>query len=157
MALYVFDTDILSLYRDGNPNLLKKVRSQSPSERTTTVITVQEYLTGWYALIPRAKSPEQLERAYARLASATTFLSGTRILNFTQAAIARYEQLKSLKLNIGKMDLRIAAIVLEEQGILVSRNLRDFRRVPNLLVEDWTAPVAPTEENGQSLPEELPP
>ena len=45
---------------------------------------------------------------------------------------------KKLKLNVRKMDLRIAAIVLEHRGVLVSRNLRDFQRIPNLLVEDWS-------------------
>jgi tRNA(fMet)-specific endonuclease VapC len=44
-----------------------------------------------------------------------------------------------MNLNVRKMDLRIAAIVLEAGGTLVSRNLRDFRRVPNLVVEDWAS------------------
>ena len=35
------------------------------------------------------------------------------------------------------MDLRIAAITLENSGVLVTRNLRDFQRIPNLVVEDW--------------------
>ena len=54
-------------------------------------------------------------------------------------ALARYEALRRMKLNVRKIDLRIAAIVLEIGATLVSRNLRDFRRVPGLVVEDWTS------------------
>jgi predicted nucleic acid-binding protein len=37
------------------------------------------------------------------------------------------------------MDIRIAAIVIGGKGLLVSRNLRHFNRVPGLRVENWTA------------------
>ena len=47
------------------------------------------------------------------------------------------DQLTALNLEVRKMDLRIAAVALENGGVLVSRNLRDFRRIPNLTVEDW--------------------
>jgi tRNA(fMet)-specific endonuclease VapC len=46
--------------------------------------------------------------------------------------------LKTAKLNIGKTDLRIAATVLEHGAILVTRNTRDFQRVPSLVLEDWS-------------------
>lgn len=36
------------------------------------------------------------------------------------------------------MDLRIACIALVTSSTLLSRNLRDFRKVPGLAVEDWT-------------------
>lgn len=53
-----------------------------------------------------------------------------------------------MKLNVGKMDLRIASIALEIGATIVTHNLRDFGRIPGLLVADWTvpppAPAAPT-------------
>lgn len=42
-----------------------------------------------------------------------------------------------MRLNIRSSDLAIAAITLEHGGILVSRNRKDFQRVPGLPVEDW--------------------
>ena len=37
------------------------------------------------------------------------------------------------------MDLRIASIAFVTGATLLSRNLRNFRQVPGLAVEDWTA------------------
>jgi tRNA(fMet)-specific endonuclease VapC len=36
------------------------------------------------------------------------------------------------------MDLKIAAISITNDAILISRNLADFERIPNLAVKDWT-------------------
>jgi tRNA(fMet)-specific endonuclease VapC len=61
-----------------------------------------------------------------------------QVLDFDSAAADIFEELKRARLRIGPMDLKIAAITLEHRAVLVSRNLRDFRRVPGLRVEDWT-------------------
>ena len=60
-----------------------------------------------------------------------------QILDFTEPAIARYNALLAMKLNVGKMDLRIAAIALEVGATIITRNLRDFARVPGLACENW--------------------
>lgn len=48
--------------------------------------------------------------------------------------------LKATVKRAGTQDLKIAAIVLSVNGILVTRNQRDFARIPGLVIEDWTQP-----------------
>ena len=137
MSLCVLDTDIVTLYRGGHALVCKHVGSHSPADLAVTVLTIEEQLSGWYGLLRRIKQPPQVAWAYQELANAVQFFSLLRILSYSLPAIARYDSLRVLKLNIGKMDLRIAAVVQENGGVLVTRNLRDFQRVPNLVVENW--------------------
>lgn len=137
MSLFILDTDALSLHERGHPVLSPAIRAHQ-EELAITVITVEEQLSGWYSLLRRTTHPPDVARAYQRLASAVQLYAGLLILSFTEAAITRFEQLVAMKLNIGRQDLRVAAITLEHGGILITRNLRDFRRVPNLVVEDWS-------------------
>jgi tRNA(fMet)-specific endonuclease VapC len=137
MSLYVLDTDTFSLSERGDPRVTARVRAVAQDELAITVITVEEQLTGWYTFLRRARQPDQVALAYERLARAVQLLGALPILVFTEDAIARYDQLNALRLNIGKMDLRIAAIVLENAATLVTRNVRDFQRVPGLVIEDW--------------------
>jgi tRNA(fMet)-specific endonuclease VapC len=139
MNLYVLDTDMLTLYRYGHPLVRQQIISHPPNELAITVMSVEEELSGWYRLLRRAKQPPQLERVYQQLADSIPFLAEWQILSFPQAAIARCNSLLALKLNVRKMDLRIAAITLENGGILVTQNLRDFQRVPSLIIENWAA------------------
>jgi tRNA(fMet)-specific endonuclease VapC len=46
-------------------------------------------------------------------------------------------QLRQQRIRISTLDLRIAAIVLAVDGVLVTRNLTDFQQVPSLAIEDW--------------------
>jgi tRNA(fMet)-specific endonuclease VapC len=137
MSLYVLDTDILTLLQGGDPAVIRNVVSHATDALAITVISVEEQLTGWYTQVRRAKRRDLLAGAYQRLATNVQHLAGTTILPFPEPAILRYENLKALQLNVGKKDLCIAAIILENNGVLVSRNLRDFQRVPNLVVENW--------------------
>ena len=102
------------------------------------MISVEEQLTGWYTALRRARRSQELVRIYRHITETVQFYSDLEIISFSEHAVAIYESLKRQRLNIGKMDLRIAAITLEHDACLVTRNLRDFQRVPGLQIEDWS-------------------
>jgi tRNA(fMet)-specific endonuclease VapC len=138
MTPYILDTDILSLYQQGHPKVRQQCRARPTRHLAITVISVEEQLSGWYTAIRKARSPDDLALAYESLADSVRTMARLAILPFTTAAIARSQYLIGLRLNVRHMDLRIAAIVLEHGGTLVTRNTRDFSRVPGLVLEDWS-------------------
>jgi tRNA(fMet)-specific endonuclease VapC len=138
MSLYVLDTDTLQLFQDGNPRVIAHVSTIAPGDLATSVITIEEQLSGWYTELRQAKRVERLAWAYRRLAATIRFLVRIQVVDFDEPAIHRCQELKKLKLKIRKMDLRIAATVVERGGVLVTRNIRDFKQVPGLKIEDWS-------------------
>lgn len=138
MSLFVLDTDLVTLYYRGDPTVVRRVDARPPAELAISIMTIDEQLTGWYTLTRQARRPDQLARAYAHLGEAVVRLARWPILPYTESAIARVVQLKVLRLNVRLMDLRIAAIALEHGAVVVTRNQRDFGRVPGLSVEDWS-------------------
>ena len=56
MKVYIFDTDVLTLFRKGDPTIIAKSRTISDELIVTTVITVEEQISGWYTAIRQAKS-----------------------------------------------------------------------------------------------------
>jgi tRNA(fMet)-specific endonuclease VapC len=138
MSLYVLDTDVLTLFARDHVLVKQRADSHPRNEIAVTVITAEEQLSGWYTFLRRANQPSLLAHAYQRFAETIVLLARWQLLSFTVPAIDRYNQLSALKLNVRKSDLRIAAITVENSAILVTRNTRDFQRVPNLTLEDWT-------------------
>ncbi|MGI4789652.1 MAG: type II toxin-antitoxin system VapC family toxin [Janthinobacterium lividum] len=138
MIYSLLDTDTLTLYQNGLDPLVERVLSAFVAESLgVTVISVEEQLDGRHAFMRRAKTDAQLAYAYQNLTDSVRVLSGIHIVTFSEAAIIRYNTLMAMKLNVGKMDLRIAAIALEEGATVITRNLRDFQRVPGLVCENW--------------------
>ena len=122
----------LSLFQEGNPVVRQKVATQTFKDISITIISVEEQLSGWMAMLRRTTDRPKLAQLYQRLTDNTTMLAHFSILSFSLSAIERFEELRSLKLNVGSMDLRIAAIVLDAGCTLATRNLRDFKRIPGL-------------------------
>jgi tRNA(fMet)-specific endonuclease VapC len=138
MTLYLRDSDTVSLLRSRHPRVKARYDAVTPPDEVcTSAITVQEAFVGWHTYILKAKTPAKIEKWYAELNRAVRAFTGIRLLDFSQSAIARFGQIVALKLNVGKNDLRIAAIALEAGATVVARNLRDFQRVPGLVCEDW--------------------
>src|SRR5687768_914380 len=126
MRLFVLDSDTLSLLEKGHATVSARVASHAAAEISVAVIVVEEALSGWYSMIRKAKSPRQLALAYDELASTVTALSGMQILRYSETAIVRFHHLLKAKLNVRANDLRIAAIALEHNATVVTRNVRDF-------------------------------
>jgi tRNA(fMet)-specific endonuclease VapC len=138
MSLFVLDTDILTLFQRGHATVMARVAEHSADDLAVSVVTVEEQLSGWYAQLRKAKGPEKLAWAYRRLAANVRFLACVQILDFDEAAIQRYQELKRLRLRVRKMDLQIAAAALELRGVGVTRNVRDFVAIAGLTIEDWS-------------------
>jgi tRNA(fMet)-specific endonuclease VapC len=60
------------------------------------------------------------------------------VLSFNEEAGEIFTNLKAEKIRVGTQDLRISAIVLANDGVLLSRNLQDFQKIPDLKIEDWS-------------------
>lgn len=135
---YLLDTDTFSLYLQKDANVSRAVFLHLASPMVISIITVREVWDGWAALISRAKNPSLLATTYTRLTETVNALNFWTVASFSLPAIARYETLKRQKLNVGGNDLRIAAIALELGATVVTRNRRDFARIPGVVIEDWS-------------------
>jgi tRNA(fMet)-specific endonuclease VapC len=138
MSLYVLDTDILSLYQQGNDAIRNRIAQHSPDELSVSIISVEEQLSSWYTMRRRVKGRERLAIAYERFTENVRMLSSLQILSFSLEAINRYEQLLRSKLGVKGNDLRIAAIAMVNSAIVVTRNRIDFEQIPGVQVEDWS-------------------
>ena len=95
-------------------------------------------MRGWLATIARARNGEREVVAYQKLHDLLVFFSSIPAVSYGDSAAKQFARLRRLRLHVGSMDLRIAAIALTQDSLLLSRNRKDFSRVPALRVEDWT-------------------
>ena len=88
----------------------------------------------------RSKKLDEWVPAYRQFQQTLNELLPLRALPFDDQALATFIHLKATVKQVGTQDLKIAAIVLSMNGILVTGNSIDFGRVPGLVIEDWTRP-----------------
>ena len=95
-------------------------------------------MRGWLAFVARGRTTDRVVLGYEKLRALIEDFQTRPVVDFDTAALVRFEGLVAVRVRIGTMDLRIASIALARGALLLSRNLRDSRKVPGLRVEDWT-------------------
>ena len=137
--MYLLDTDTLSHLHRGHPRVIARLNHITDPSVGTTIITRIELLRGRFDYALKAATSTELLRAQQLLARTEELLEKITITPFDKNAATHFDRLqkvKSLK-KIGRADLLIASIALANRAILVTRNLRHFRKVPGLKVENW--------------------
>ena len=139
--MILLDTDhfnVLQIGKGSSYETLAARMDDSPDEYfATTVVTFEEHMRGWLAGIRRARDVANQVRPYDQLINLVRFFQAWEIVRFDEGAAERFRTLRQKRVRIGTMDLKIAAIALEQDATLLSANAKDFDELPGLRVEDW--------------------
>lgn len=140
-GMILLDTDhVTVLWYTEHPRcaaLNARLQSLQNEVAATTVITAEEQMRGWLAEIARMRGARKQIPAYERLANLFRFFARWPIVPFDDRAADELERLHKARIRIGTPDLKIASITLVHDALLLSANLRDFHKVPDLKVENW--------------------
>jgi len=130
--MYMLDTNIcIYLIKKRPPNLLEKFKSIRKNSLCISVVTYAELTYG----VERSSSKKMNQKIV------TDFISYLDVFPWDMDAADQYGKLRSglekKGTPIGNMDMLIASHALSNNCILVSNNLREFKRVPRLKYENW--------------------
>jgi tRNA(fMet)-specific endonuclease VapC len=133
MPRYMLDTNICIYAIKGRPAALGERFGEVAEELCISTITLAELFYG----------VENSERCVANLREVEQFVGRLDILSFDELAAVHYGQIRAglrrAGTMIGGQDLLIAAHARSASLSLVTNNLREFRRVPGLQLENWIA------------------
>jgi tRNA(fMet)-specific endonuclease VapC len=139
---YLLDTDhITILQRETGREydaLRVRLAQYPPTALAFPIISLHEQVMGCHTYITQARTAADLVRGYTMLATVLRTFTRATVLPFDAAAAAVSATLVVQRVRLRRMDLRIAAIALARDLVVVTRNTRDFGRVPGLQIEDWT-------------------
>ena len=141
--MIVLDTDLLTIVQRADSaeyrRLVNRLNAAREETVAVTIVSIEEQMRGWLAWIAQARTLERQVEAYARLHALFEDFQTRPVLAFDSLAAGEFQRLKRMNIRVGTMDLKIASVVLAHGGLLLSRNVKDFQRVPDLKIEDWTS------------------
>lgn len=133
MNRVLIDTDILSYFFKGNPNVISKFEEylQNFDVIEVSIITYYEIISGLLA-----------KNALKQLSIFDDFVTNCHILPMTEksARISSnlYASLRKSGNTVDDIDLFIAGIAIENNMTLVTNNERHFIRIEDLVIENWS-------------------
>ena len=131
--MLILDSNTISYYFRGDPQVVPRLQALRPADLGVPAIVEYELRYGLMRLPEAAATP--------RLAALTQLLRPMQLLPFDSecaAVAARIRaQLETAGQPIGPHDTLIAATAIRHQATLVTRNAREFSRVPGLQWLDW--------------------
>jgi tRNA(fMet)-specific endonuclease VapC len=139
---YLLDTDHISFLqrRSGSEftYLMVRMRRHSPIDFALSIVSFHEQMLGAHNFINRARTSADTIRGYALLSEILQGFATAPVLPFDVGAVAVFDELREKRVRVSTMDLRIAAIALSHNLVLLTRNISDFSKVPGLETQDWT-------------------
>ena len=131
MLKYLLDTNIVIYVLKRRPVEVLEIFNTNASRMAISSITLSELFYGAEKSINVDKNLEAIEE----------FISHLEVLSYDAKASQHYGQIKAALEKkgevIGENDIHIAAHAISQGLILVTNNLREFKRVPNLALENW--------------------
>jgi tRNA(fMet)-specific endonuclease VapC len=138
--MVILDTDHVSILDREQGTLAQILKNRldqfEKSQVVTTIISYEEQTRGWLSLLAQSKKMKEQIQTYGRLNRQLRHFCGYPILDFDERAATEFQRLKKANPRLGTMDLKIAAIAISQNAVLLSRNLRDFQQINGLHVED---------------------
>jgi tRNA(fMet)-specific endonuclease VapC len=139
---YLLDTDHISFLQRRSSlefgQLTLRMSQHSMADFALSIISFHEQVIGAHSFINRAQNNTDMARGYSLLLETLNGFAKAPVLPFDAKAIAIFDEMRTGKVRVATMDLRIAAIAISNNLVLLTRNTGDFGKVPNLITEDWT-------------------
>lgn len=110
----------------------------SPPDFALSIVSFHEQVLGAHNFVNRAQTSTDVMRGYALLLETLQGFATAPVLPFDARAIAVFDELRGRRIRVPTMDMRIAAIAMSRNLVLLTRNVSDFSKVPGLVTEDWT-------------------
>ena len=108
MLQFLFDTDHLTLFEQGHPQVLSRHAAEPAGSVGVSPVTVEEALRGRLAVLSRQRGGPAMVLAYERLVNTVSLLWQFPVAALDTACEARYQQLRAMRLRVGTQDLKIA-------------------------------------------------